>query len=199
MPRAFLTTMLVATLVAFAPTANAQEISKGLQYAREGNFEAALKEWRPLAEQGNIEAQFNLGIMFEQGSGVVKDLKEALRWYRLAADQGDAMAQYNVGVYYAQGMGVAKDFKESMRWTRLAAQQGDAVAQFNLGSMYFSGMGVPKDMVAAHMWYNIAAANGDQAAGQALDILEITMTPEQVVLASQKAETCLASNYANCD
>ncbi len=199
MTQIFRTAILVAALAAFPPAVNAQDVSKGMEYAQAGNFAAALLEWRPLAEQGNIEAQFNLGIMFELGNGVSKDLKEALRWYRLAADQGDAMAQYNVGVYYAQGMGVAKDFKESMRWTRLAAQQGDTLAQFNLGSMYYKGMGVSKDMVAAHMWYNIAAANGDQQAGQARDIIEKTMTPNQVVQATQKAETCLASNYANCD
>lgn len=199
MARIFHNATLIIALAAFPAVTNAQDISKGLEYAQTGNFEAALKEWRPLAEQGNIEAQFNLGIMYEKGNGVSKDLKEALQWYRLAADQGDAMAQYNIGVYYAQGMGVAKDFKESMRWTRLAAQQGDALAQFNIATMYNKAMGVPQNSVAAHMWFNLSLANGDQLAGQALDILEKTMTPEQVVLATQKAETCLASNFANCD
>lgn len=193
------TTTLIAALAVFPVGLNAQDLGKGMEYAQAGNFEAALKEWRPLAERGNIEAQFNLGIMYEKGDGVEPDLSEALRWYRLAADQGDALAQYNVAVYYAQGMGVAQDFKESMRWSRLAAKQGDALAQFNIATMYNRGMGVAQNPIAAHMWYNISLANGAQMAGQSLQNLEITMAPEHVIQAIRNAETCMGSNYTDCD
>jgi len=57
------------------------------------DYATALKEFPPLARQGNADAQFHLGVMYEFGEGVPQDYKEAARWYRLAADQGDAHAQ----------------------------------------------------------------------------------------------------------
>ena len=61
---------------------------------------------RALAEQGNAEAQFSLGVAYDTGQGVAQDSAEALRWYRLAADQGPTEAQFNLGVMYDDGKGV---------------------------------------------------------------------------------------------
>ena len=101
------------------------------------------------AEQGDADAQFNLGVMYDIGQGVLQDDAEAVRWYRLAAEQGDATAQYNLGNMYANGEGVLKDAAEAVRWYRLAAEQGDATAQFNLGVSYDNGEGVLKDAAEA--------------------------------------------------
>ena len=79
---------------------------------------------RVLAEQGNAEAQFSLGVFYDTGQGVTQDSAEALRWYRLAADQGHASAQCNVGVMYSDGLTVPQDYAEAARWFRLAADQG---------------------------------------------------------------------------
>lgn len=51
-------------------TAQAADFDRGLAAAQSGNFEAALREWRPLAEQGHVKAQYNLGVMYEYGDGV---------------------------------------------------------------------------------------------------------------------------------
>jgi TPR repeat protein len=56
--------------------------------------------YRLAADQGDADAQFNLGVMYDTGRGVPQDDAEAERWYRLAADQGDANAQSNLGVMY---------------------------------------------------------------------------------------------------
>ena len=80
-----------------------------------------LTETRRLAEQGDADAQFNLGVMYANGEGVLKDEAEAVRWFRLAADQGNAFAQYDLGVMYANGEGVPQDDAEAVRWFRLAA------------------------------------------------------------------------------
>ena len=88
---------------------------------------------RVRAEAGDAEAQFNLGVLYNNGDGVPQDDAEAVRWYRLAADQGYADAQYNLGVMYATGEGVPQDDAEALRWYRLAADQGHAGAQHNLG------------------------------------------------------------------
>ncbi|MNF48082.1 putative beta-lactamase HcpD precursor [compost metagenome] len=79
---------------------------EGFSAFQRGDFTTALREWRPLAEQGNAAAQSNLGLMYAQGQGVPQDFKEAIKWYRLAAEQGAALAQSNLGVLYADGYGV---------------------------------------------------------------------------------------------
>ena len=56
----------------------------------------ALKWWRKAAEQGDAKAQFNLGVMYDKGQGVMRNYAEAAKWYRKAAEQGDADAQRNL-------------------------------------------------------------------------------------------------------
>ena len=115
---------------------------------------------RVLAEQGNAEAQFSLGVAYDTGQGVAQDSAEAARWYRLAADHGHAEAQFNLGVMYDEGKGVPQDYAEAAQWFRLAADHGHAEAQFNLGVMYDEGKGVPQDYAEAARWYQLAADRG---------------------------------------
>ncbi len=66
---------------------------KGMDAYDRGDYDTALKEFRPLAEQGHTEAQWSLGVMYERGRGVPKDYVQAYRWYTLAASQGDDLAE----------------------------------------------------------------------------------------------------------
>ncbi|MBM3522441.1 MAG: SEL1-like repeat protein, partial [Alphaproteobacteria bacterium] len=84
--------MLLLALAAAAAPATAGPFEDGLEAASRGDYAEALKLWRPLAEQGNAYAQYNLGVMYDNGWGVAQDYAEAERWYRLAADQGNARA-----------------------------------------------------------------------------------------------------------
>ncbi len=84
----------------------AQDWDAGLKAYKAGDYETALVEWRPLAEQGNAEAQFNLGKMHFSGQGVPQNVKKAIRWFRPAAEQGIADAQYKLGLMYFAGIGV---------------------------------------------------------------------------------------------
>ena len=81
------------------------------------------------AQAGDTEAQFVLGIMYANGSGVEQDFKEAVKWFRKAAHQGYARAQYNLGGMYRDGLGVEQDLKEAVKWYQKAAEQGNADAQ----------------------------------------------------------------------
>jgi hypothetical protein len=87
---------------------------------------------RRAANDGSAEAQNDLGIMYENGSGVPQNYATAVTWYRKAADQGFATAQYNLGTMYEYGEGVPKDDAEAVRWYRKAAAQGDADAKEQL-------------------------------------------------------------------
>jgi uncharacterized protein len=75
------------------------------------------------AEQGDAEAQNNLGMMYANGKGVVQDDKQAAFWFRKAAEQGEAMAQFNLGRMYFNGTGVPKNYAQAYLWTNLAAAQ----------------------------------------------------------------------------
>jgi uncharacterized protein len=88
---------------------------------RKGDYAAALGIIRPLAEEGNVAAQFNLGVMYQLSHGVPQDNEAAVSWYRKAAEQGLAQAQYNLGVMYANGEGVEQDYAAAHMWFNLAA------------------------------------------------------------------------------
>ena len=127
--------------------------------------EVAQKEMLQLAEAGDVELQFSLGVMYEHGEGVRQDYAEAVRWYRKAAEQGYAEAQNNLGVMYAEGQGVRQDYAKAVHWYRKAAEQGHVEAQYNLGVMYAEGQGVRQDDAEAVRWYRKAAEQGSRARG----------------------------------
>ena len=108
----------------------ASDFGNALDAADRGDYATALSLWRPLAQQGNALAQYNLGVMYFHGLGVMRDYGEAVKWYRLAAQQGNPIAQYYLGMTYFNGLGVAQDYKRAHIWLNLsAAAQGhmDAV------------------------------------------------------------------------
>ncbi len=81
-----------------------------------------------MAEQGQAEAQYNLGDMYQLGLGVPRDYQEAAQWCRLAAEQGHAGAQALLGAMYYLGQGVPRDDALAHMWVTLAAAHGIAVA-----------------------------------------------------------------------
>lgn len=104
---------------------SARDLDAGFAAYGTGDFVTALREWRPLAQQGNAEAQANLGLMYQRGEGVPQDYAEAVSWYRKAAEQGFAQAQANLGGMYLLGEGVPQDFVSAHMWFNLASGHGD--------------------------------------------------------------------------
>ena len=115
--------LATALSLAFTPLA-AQESKKALDAYEAGDYATALKEWRPLADQGNANAQFNLVMMYENGKGVPQNYVQAVKWYRLAAGQGIDKAQFNLGYMYENGNGVPKVPVMAHMWYNLAAANG---------------------------------------------------------------------------
>lgn len=126
---------------------------KGSQLYDAGKYKEAFPLLLKAAEQGNAEAQFRLGILYETGIGVDKNYSAAAKWYRKAAEQGHAQAQNNLGRMYLQGMGVNKNYSSAVMWFRKAADQGHVGARSNMGIMYEKGLGVEKDDREALRWY----------------------------------------------
>lgn len=84
------------------------------------------------AEQGDVEAQFNLGIAYEKGYGVEQSYEKAVYWYTKAAEQGNANAQNNLGVAYHNGNGVEQDKNKAIYWFRKACENSNDDACKNL-------------------------------------------------------------------
>jgi TPR repeat protein len=136
---------LFTSLVISSAVAGFEE---GIAAYQANNLPLAYKEFRAAAENGHIDSQFNLGLMYEKGKGINKDEKEAIVWYRKSAEQGNAFAQYNLAVLYENGRGTAVDFAQANEWYRKASVQGDPLAIGNLGMLYVRGQGVKENTVA---------------------------------------------------
>ena len=111
-------------------SASSSDFQKGVDAYNKRDYATALREWRPLAEQGHADAQTRLGWMYAEGEGGPEDDKEAMKWYRLAAEQGYAPAQFSLGYMYARGEGVPKDYVEAHKWVILAAANGNEAGVF---------------------------------------------------------------------
>ncbi len=118
MRRLLLGVVLVLVLGAQSPSQSSFE--EGLLAYHRGDHAAALDIWRPLAKKGHAAAQFQLGLLYQRGEGVLPNLKQAARWYRKAADRGDADAQLNLGLLYAQGEGIKRSYASAYKWFSLA-------------------------------------------------------------------------------
>jgi TPR repeat protein len=79
----------------------------------------------------HVKSQCQLGWIYQNGSGVAKDEKEAFKWYRMAAEGGHSEAQYMLGLMYQDGKGVVQDYKEAFTWYSLAASQKNDGAKYN--------------------------------------------------------------------
>lgn len=128
--------------------ANARE--DGLQAFKQGKYELALRYWIPLAEAGDSEIQYNLGVMYTDGRGVEKDIKQAIYWLTEAAEQEDADAQFRLGKLYTNSKDVEQDLTKAESWIRKSALGNNGNACYYLAQFYAHGKGLPKDNELAY-------------------------------------------------
>ncbi len=144
---------------------------EGKQAYLNQDYERALKILKPLAKNGNSQAQITLGLMYDYGHGVKKSPEESLKWYLMAAEQGVPLVQHDIGVKYFQGQGVEQNYIEAAKWWEMSANAGIADSQFNLGLMYYRGIGIPKDYVKAAKLFEAAAEQGHGNAQYSLAVM----------------------------
>ena len=194
---------LTLSLVLGNGAAVAADFDKGMKAYDSQNYEAALAEWLPLAEQGHANAQTWIGHLYSGGQGVTLSNKIAFKWYIKAAEQGYAPAQKSVGMSYANGDGVTEDDKKAVKWLIKSAEQGYDWSQFFLARMYEDGEGVLTNYVQAYMWYGLSlytSPNSDFAfhAKQLKKLLVKKMTPADISKAQDMSRRCLESDYKYC-
>jgi TPR repeat protein len=154
--------------VGIAGSAAAGPYEDGMAAYKRGDYVAAMRHLRPLAEQGDATLQAALGAIYANGWGVPQNYAAAASWYQKAADQGYADAQSMLGLMYQTGQGVSQDYQAALNWFRKAAALGHADAQRLLGAAYYKGQGVAQDYAAAVSWFRKAADQGNVEAQSVL-------------------------------
>ena len=154
------------------------DIESGKRAYQQKDYATALKEFTPLAEQGNQDAQLFLGKMYMLGQGVLKDPDQAIKYLKASGEQGNAVAQFFLGAMYLLPH---KNIIEGVKWLRLSAEQGQQDAQLLLGKSYLQGdKELPRDPVQAEMWLQLAAKNNLEFYQTELLAAEREMSPDQI-------------------
>ncbi len=149
----------IAAVLSYLGSADVRaDFQDGLAAYRRGQFEAAFREWRPLARAGNMLAQHNLAYMYQYGQGVPHDANKAIAWYRRSAEAGHVDAAFNLAQIFWQGQVIRRDFELAAHWYRWAAERGDAEAQNNLAAMHAAGEGMPANPEEAYFWFSLSSA-----------------------------------------
>jgi TPR repeat protein len=151
---------VLAALVLSACSSTSPEFRAGLKAFEAEDYAAALKQWQPVANKKDADAQHSIGWMYENGLGVEKDMKAAADWYQKALDNGHKGAGLNLGNMYDDGDGVPQDYKKAAELFEIATGAGFAEAYNNLGHMYRNGQGVEKDEEKAAELLLAAASAG---------------------------------------
>jgi cell division septation protein DedD len=140
-----------------------------------GKYPEAVAQWRPLADRGDADAQFDLGQAYKLGRGVPQDLRTAQSWFEKAAQQGHLQAQTMLGLILFQN----GERERAMPWLRKGADAGDPRAQYVLGTALFNGDIVGKDWVRAYAYMTRAAAQGLPPAATNLQAMDQYVPVEQ--------------------
>jgi len=135
------------------------DFKSGLDAAQAGDYATAYEQWLPLAEQGDVTAQFNIGLLHSKQLIPQASPEGAIKWYLLAASNNHPHAQFNLGIRYDKGLGVEQNAAEAFSWYFKAANNGHPQAQLNLANMYRDGRGVEHSNEQAATWYKAASIN----------------------------------------
>jgi hypothetical protein len=112
-----------------AVLADRKTFELGMRALEKGNYAEAYCHWKPLAEQGNAEAQYHMGWLYANGNGLAVDPERALAWWTRAARQGFGDAEFAVGLAYTTGDGIERDLDEAVIWYLAAARRGNQDAR----------------------------------------------------------------------
>ncbi|ARJ65620.1 hypothetical protein WV31_08100 [Magnetospirillum sp. ME-1] len=144
---------------------------EGLAAYQKRDWPAAIREFKPLAAQGNAAAQARLGHMLFEGLGGPRDDVEALRLLNAAASAGDSLAQHFLGNAYFNGRAVPKDISQALVWFGRAADKGQPESLHAMGEIHFNGLGINKDEGKGVDYFRRAAEKGWAASHERLATL----------------------------
>ena len=114
--------VLIALLLFLLMVPVSANYDKAYKAAEKDDYKTAFKEWKKLAQKGDVHVQATVAVLYHTGQGVKQDYEQAFYWYKKAAEQGNAASQANLGVMYAKGTGTKRDMIESYAWYSVAAK-----------------------------------------------------------------------------
>lgn len=194
--RTFSRIFLAASVLLFAVVAWSGDFKKGWDAYSSTDYATALAEWQELADAGDMNASYGMGLLYGNGFGVDMNDELALKYYGAAADKGHAEAQYSLGTMHQNGWGVPINENEGIKWYLLAAEQGIVGAQMALGRFYAMDFADTFDPVMGLKWFTIASKMGDFDAKSKADFLASRMTPEQIAEAEGHVSVWIASHQS---
>ncbi|MSO71018.1 MAG: sel1 repeat family protein [Alphaproteobacteria bacterium] len=147
-----------------------------------------IKEWQPLAEKGDLQAQVGMGELYLRGDGVKEDPRAAADWFKRAADKGFADGQYALAVLLRDGTGVRRDLRACAELFLKASLQKHSGAQFALARLYELGQGVDQDDAKALAWYMLSRDNGNPFADERAIRLSLEMSTEKIAAGEKLAK-----------
>jgi cell division septation protein DedD len=150
-------------------------VKEGVDAWLAGDYPKAVGEWRIPAQNGDADAQFNMGQAYKLGRGVAADQAIAMDWYRKAAMANHEQAQAVLGLTLFQ----SGQRDEAMTWLKKAADHGEPRAQYVVGTAYFNGDSLPKDWARAYALMTRAKAAGVGAASTSLAQMDLLIPENQ--------------------
>jgi len=134
-----------AVFIFFCLSATARaDFAAGWRAYQQGDYASALRHWTELAEAGYSVAQYNVGVMYDEGTGVGRDPAKVIAWWNKAAKQGHLTAQHNLALLFIEG-GSEAEFSQAASWLQRAAGKGFAPSQYTLAKLYANGLGIETD------------------------------------------------------
>ncbi|MBA4740263.1 MAG: sel1 repeat family protein [Burkholderiales bacterium] len=159
-----------------------------VDFGENGNLSVSILEQK--AEEGLVEAQYCLAVVYHEGKSVSRDRAQAAVWYLRSGQKGHLEAQYWLCILYREGIGVEANALESLYWCQRAAKKNHANALYALGQWYYGGYGRNKftDYLNAYIWFSRAVMAGDEAGEDMIRLLERQMTDLQILEAKKLLE-----------
>lgn len=149
-----------------SPNDSDLQLALGNAYDNLEEYSKAFTWYLKAAKQGNTDALYNVGNMYETGEGVKQNSASAIEWYTKAADLGDSEAQYKVGSIYDEGEITTQNYKKALQWYTKSANQDHPEAQFSLAILHLYGKGTTKSEKIAREWFSKACNNWHPSACQ---------------------------------
>jgi TPR repeat protein len=153
-------TAALALLLALAVSPVRAGYDEGLAAYQKRDWATAIREFKPLAAQGNSAAQARLGRILFEGLGGTRDDVEALKLLNAAAVAGEPLAQHWLGSAYFNGRAVPKDVSQALVWFGRAADKGQPESLHAMGEIHFNGLGINKDEGKGVEYFKRAAEKG---------------------------------------
>ena len=155
---------ILACILLFASLTQANTLEEAKARLLQKDYAAAHAIYLTLANQNDAKACYNLGLMYQQGDGVSRNMEEAVNWFSKSADLGYKEAQYALASLVFQRQTQSISYQQAVTYYEQAAKQGHVKSQLNLGMLYFRGDVIAQDLPAAVKWISLAASNHNSEA-----------------------------------